>query len=243
MTKRNKRMTSSDKDASDKKNKQAPGHVNRTKNRSAVKNKSTWGWGTRLKVALVLTGFLAMIGFVLFDVVEVSSNAMLPTMSKGDTVLTLSPAFMSLDYKAGDVVYVESSQGVTPNFLRMVTEPDQTVRYYGDKLEINGHKPGRLLLTNPSIVRPADTPEVWRETLENGRNYRILLPKQGIHGPLAGEVKLRSETAFLVGDNRMASYDSRQTGPVSLDECRGKPLLILYSSQNDGLLGHWLKFL
>jgi len=241
MSKRKERASSS-KDASDKKNKQAFGV---TKSRSAAKKKaaSGGGWSGRIKIALIMAALVTVVGIGLFDVVEVSSNAMMPTMSKGDTVLTFAPAFVSLDYEAGDVVYVNSSEGMTPNFLRMVTGPDQTVRYHGDKLEINGDKPGRLMLTNPSIVRSAETPEIWRETLGNGRNYRIMIPKQGIQGPLEGEVRLRSETAFLVGDNRMASYDSRQAGPVSLDECRGKPLLILYSSQNDGLLGHWLKFL
>jgi type IV secretory pathway protease TraF len=46
---------------------------------------------------------------------------------------------------------------------------------------------------------------------------------------------------FLIGDNRMASYDSRQRGVYSRDQVQGRALFILASARDDALLGHWIK--
>ena len=197
---------------------------------------------SKLRRVLAVSAILVIILVYLMDITEVSSNAMMPALSKGDVVLVFAPAWITLDYKVGDIAYIErSSNDLAPNFLRIMGLPAQTIQFEDDQLVIDGIRPKRLQLTNDAIVRPADEPEIWRETLSNEVNYRILIPKQGLHGEIKGKSKIEPESVFIVGDNRMASYDSRQSGAVLQKTLKGKPLFILYSSRNDGILEHWLK--
>ena len=191
---------------------------------------------------LAVIAILAALFIYFLDITEVNSNAMMPALSRGDVVLVFAPAFVSLEFESGEIGNIErSSNDMAPNFLRVMGVPNQTISYEDDQLVIDGIRPKRLPLTNDAIIRPIDEPDIWRETLSNGKNYRILLPKQGLHGSMHGEFSLEPETVFVVGDNRMASYDSRQTGAIAQKAITGKPLFIIYSSHNDGLLGHWLK--
>ena len=230
--------------ASEKKSKQHATASKRSDNGekpSKSRKKPTSGL-SRFKWFLVILTLLIVLFVYFLDIAEVKTNAMMPSLAKGDVVLVFAPAFVSLSFESGGIGYMErSSKDLAPNFLRVVGGPGQIIRYDDDQLVIDGISPKRLRLTNEAIIRPADEPEIWRETLSNGRSYRILLPKQGLHGSIHGEFNLEPETFFVVGDNRMASYDSRQMGAVPQKSLTGKPLFILYSSHNDGILGHYLK--
>ena len=114
--------------------------------------------------------------------------------------------------------------------------------YREDALRIDGQAIKRLQLTNTAIARASDDPEIWRETLTNGAAYRIMLPQHAMTGKLEGEVVL-DDGVFLVGDNRYASYDSRQSGATDPGQVRGKALIVLESAHNDGILMRFLKWI
>lgn len=173
---------------------------------------------------------------------RVTSNAMMPTLAKGDWVVSWAPRWIHVGYEPGDVVWVNASgSDVAPNFLRLIAQNDAEISYNNDTFRINGVSPERRLLTNDAIIRPPEEPEIWRETLTSGVSWRIMLPQQGLYGANSGRVDLKNNDMFLIGDNRMASYDSRQRGVYSRDQVQGRALFILASARDDALLGHWIK--
>ena len=197
---------------------------------------------TALKAAFIVLAILIILGFYCFDITPVSTNAMLPALNKGDVVLSWAPRWLGADFKPGDVILLdESTNASAPNFLRLIAE-NGTVSFKEDELLIDGDRPQRLQLTNTAIVRPPDEPEIWRETLANGAAYKIMLPQNAMTSALKGEVSL-DKGVFLAGDNRYASYDSRQHGAVERNQIRGKALLVLESTKNDGFLGSFIKWI
>lgn len=186
-------------------------------------------------------------GFALTtDISTVETNAMMPTLSYGDIILSWSPKFIPYETQPGDIALIDRKsafgEGSGPNFLRVISRGG-TIAYRGDRLTLNGEPLKRVLLTNPAIARPAGTPEIWRETLPDGRRYRIMILDDGLIGDDAGEMHLKNDGVFLAGDNRYAAYDSRRAGEFNADQIDGKALFILHSARNDGWFGHWFKML
>ncbi len=191
----------------------------------------------------IFVGMLTLV--VLFGVETVESNAMQPTLSKGD--LVVFQRFTNLEHaqtpRPGNVYALKTeADAAGPNFLRVIACDEGNVSFYNDKLTISGQAVPRLRLTNPAIARPADEPEIWRESLPDA-TWHIMLPQTPIVTRLTGEFPLKPGTCFLAGDNRMGSLDSRQNGPMPVTQLRGKALFILKSVHDDGLIGPFIKFL
>lgn len=194
----------------------------------------------RVIVAICLLGMICFLGLNL-DIRTVSSNAMMPTLAKGDIVLVWAPAWFSFGAEVGDVVEIEEESAGAPNFLRVMATENARIAFQDDVLRVDGQKLDRLLLTNTSILHPKEEPEIWRETANNGKTYRIMIPQQALVGSLSGEGVVK-DGVFCVGDNRMASYDSRQRGVFTRDRIRGRMLIVLESVRDDAVLGRWLKW-
>lgn len=195
-----------------------------------------------LKVTICFLMLLSLLSIYCFDITPVSTNAMMPALNEGDVVLSWSPRWINGNYEPGDVVLLANASSETaPNFLRLIAE-DGTVSFHEDEIQIDGNKLKRLQLTNTAIIRPQDEPEIWRETLANGAAYKIMLPQHAMTGSLKGEVILEKDV-FLAGDNRYASYDSRQNGAVDRKQMKGKALIVLESTKDDGFLGKFIKWI
>lgn len=176
------------------------------------------------------------------DFSRVTSNAMMPTLAEGDWVVSWAPRWVHVGFEPGDVVWVNKTQSdAEPNFLRLIAQNNAEISYSNDTIRIDGVSPERRLLTNDAIVRPPEEPEIWRETLNSGVSWRIMLPQQGLYGTNTGRINLQNNDMFLIGDNRMASYDSRQRGVYSRNQVQGRALFVLASARDDALLGHWIK--
>ena len=211
-----------------------------SKSPSRTKKKTSQSLCIKAIAGIVL--LLTALSVYCFDITPVSTNAMMPALNEGDVVLSWSPRWIEGNYQPGDVVLLANASTETaPNFLRLIAD-DGTVSFREDEIQINGNKLKRLQLTNTAIIRPTDEPEIWRETLTNGTAYKIMLPQHAMTGSLHGEVML-DKGVFLAGDNRYASYDSRQNGELRRDQMRGKALIVLESARNDGVLGRFIKWI
>lgn len=217
------------------------------KGQSSKKKTSSCYQGVRRRASIILVCLIVFsAGFALTtDISTVETNAMMPTLSYGDIVLSWSPKFIRYETQPGDIALIDRQsafgEGSGPNFLRVISSGGETVGYGGDRLTLHGVPLKRFLLTNPAIARPAGSPEIWRETLPNGRRYRIMISDDGLSGDETGEIQLKSDGVFLAGDNRYAAYDSRRTGELRTTQIAGKALFILRSTRDDGWFGHWLK--
>lgn len=215
------------------------------KSRKSTKNTSLHP--SRWKMVIVSVCLIAAFFLLFFDISRVQSNAMNPELWRNDVVLSWNPKFLSPHIEPGDIVLIRTEidkwHGSDPNFLRCISSNNENVSFNQDELQINGVSIPRLSLTHSAIVRPEDEPNLWRETLPNGEQYRIMLPQHPLLGNLSGNVQLSQDTFFLAGDNRNASLDSRQKGAYSSSEIRGRALLILYTSKGDGIVGSWIKLI
>ena len=212
----------------------SPGKSSRKRKKS-----SALGW-VRFVAAAVILGIFAFI--LLFDISRVSTNAMMPALAKNDLVVSWAPPFVTHDCLPGRIVLINNGKNESmSNYLRAIACNSEDVSFVSDRIQINGKWLERLRLTNDAIVRPMNEPEIWREMLPNGARYKIMLPQHAIVGKLQGSLKA-DKGFFAVGDNRMASYDSRQIGLFEPDLIRGHVLFVLSSTRNDGIIAGLFKW-
>ncbi len=186
--------------------------------------------------------FFILLAILLFDIDQVDTVAMQPALHKDDIVVSFAPPFVHPTPAIGQIYHIHS-ENEAPNFLRLISCGEHTVTYDEDVIRLNGKAMKRLKLTNDAIARPADAPEIWRESLESGQQWRIMLPQLPIRSHLHGSVTLSANTCFAAGDNRMSSYDSRHFGPIDQHNLTGKALFILHTTQSDGIFGPFIKLL
>lgn len=186
--------------------------------------------------------FFILLAILLFDIDQVDTVAMQPALHKDDLVVSFAPPFVHPIPSVGQVYHIHS-ENEAPNFLRLIICGEHTVTYDEDVIRLNGKALKRLKLTNDAIARPADAPEIWRESLESGQQWRIMLPQLPIRSHLHGRVSVPASACFAAGDNRMSSYDSRHFGPIDQQNITGKALFILRTTQSDGIFGPFIKLL
>ena len=124
----------------------------------------------------------------------VRGHSMTPTFSPGDRLLVSPIGGRSYSFARGDVVVVsDGSEGDRRNLKRLIGFPRERIR----------QSDGVLLLND----LPLD------------EDYLGGLP--AVIGLDEGSWDLGDEEYFLLGDNRAHSTDSRQLGPVKLDDIVG----------------------
>ena len=124
---------------------------------------------TRLKCVAIAMGIIVVAFVLFFDISTVQSNAMNPTLWRGDVVLSWNPKLFSVQLAPGDIALFrpEAAQNdktphstdLEPNFLRCISSYGEEISYNQDVFQINGVSLARTELTNRAIVRPVDVPK------------------------------------------------------------------------------------
>ena len=129
------------------------------------------------------------------DLYLVRGHSMAPTFSEGDRLLVSPISDRSYSFVRGDVVVIRDGVGGERRHLkRVIGLPRESVRQLEGVLLINDQPLDEDYLGGlPAAIGLDDY--TWN--LENGE-------------------------FFLLGDNRAHSTDSRQRGPVGLDDIEGK---------------------
>lgn len=147
----------------------------------------------------LLSGIL-LIFLLLFRVVVVSGSSMNNTLINGDYILLLNNVFYS-EPKYGDIVVASkaSFENGEPIIKRVIATEGQTVRINGEAGEVYVDD---VLLDEPYIATPT-TNKNFSVTVDTG-------------------------CVFVMGDNRIASKDSRsaEIGQIDCREILGKALFL-----------------
>ena len=128
----------------------------------------------------------------------------LPALEVGDRFLTDTFAYRHRGPEPGDVVVLQLSGYFAVK--RVVATAGDTVQMIGGVLHINGHA---APIEPVAGAAGETTGTIDRETLPNGRSYRILDSRKD--GPLddTAVFHVPADSYFVLGDNRDNSTDSR----------------------------------
>lgn len=140
--------------------------------------------------------------------VRVDGKSMYPTLDNGEIGMmnVFSAKFMKIE--RFDVVVVYNHERNENWVKRVIGLPGDTVYAKNDVLYING------LAIEESYLDSVYVSQVRAE----GKAFTNDFEK----------VTLKEDEYFLMGDNRVVSYDSRYVGPFKRDEIRGKDVYVFY---------------
>lgn len=152
-------------------------------------------WRRRLPVQIGVVVLVALVVLVLirafaFEVVEVPSVSMAPTLKVGDRVVVSKVALDLRSLHPGDIVV----------FARPVTDPDHR---YADLIKRVVALPGQTISQSPSGTVMVNGVPLKEPYLPPGT------VTQGIT-----TMKVPAGDYYVLGDNRGDSYDSRHFGPI-----------------------------
>ena len=141
----------------------------------------------------------------------VSGTSMVPTFQNGDYLIVDKISYELGSPKRDDVVVFRYPGDKTKFFIkRVIGLPNETVDIKGNDVTItNATHPDGFKLDQPFVKNPAN----------NDTHY-----------------VLKSNEYFVMGDNRIASSDSRYWGPVTKDLFIGKALFRLFPINNIDVL-------
>ena len=184
-----------------------------------------------IKSAVLVIGASILVRSTVVQAYHVTSGSMEDTILTGDFVIadkitygtqvpdrlpffeTKVPSFRMPGFRdpgPGDLVIIESPEDETKDlFKRCIAVAGQTIEIRSKVIYIDGAP-----FENPPGVKNTD-PRV--------------LPARFIARDNYAPYKVPEGHIFVVGDNRDNSYDSRYFGPISLENIKARPRLILFS--------------
>jgi signal peptidase I len=159
---------------------------------------------------------------------RVSSESMFPTLEVGDVVVVRRQPRRAFRPRRGDVVaFVPPQVPTHPNSEGRYRPACFSVRTKG----VTGPRQAKSI--KRVIALGGDTVEVVKGTLViNGRPllepYVVSSSPSSDHGPL----RVRSDSIFLIGDDRQRSWDSRDYGEVELGVILGRAMTLIWPPQH-----------
>ena len=181
---------------------------------------STFSW---IIGAIVLAIFLRV---VFIGVFKVPTITMAPTLLAGDFIISNKLAYGIKEKKParGDVIVFTRTEKLGQYFIkRVVAGSGDVLSISAGELTINGEKCSYV------SEQKIENFEIFNETCMNS-SRRILRALTGqLKTPDMASVTLKDGEFFVLGDNRDASEDSRDWGPIASDQISGKAQLIWLS--------------
>jgi signal peptidase I len=165
---------------------------------------------TETVITLLVAALLAvLLRAYAFEIFEIPSASMVPTLSVYDRILVQKAFFNWHDVHEGEIVVfshppLDTCAGPAGDLVkRVIALPGQTIYSSGNSIYINGH-----LLAEPYLPAydPLGPPIASRQ-----HPYRVP----------PGEF-------YMLGDNRSDSCDSRYWGPIQGSSIIGKAILIIW---------------
>ena len=163
---------------------------------------------------LCLFAFLVL-NFFFLGQQQVVSGSMEPALQHGDYIIYRKLSFRANTWPSGQVGPLPFRRGSIILFQLENTRETLIKRVIGLPGDVVEFKPGGILVNGKPLTEPyVQSHPVYQP--------RVMLVQEG--------------HVLVLGDNRPVSRDSRQFGPVSLPEIKGKVLLIYWPFKRV----HWL---
>jgi signal peptidase I len=207
-----------------------------------------------VEFAALLLGAFALRSFVA-EPYEIPTGSMLPTVQIGDRVVISKLAYGAripgtpqdqvrwASPKRGDiVVLLNPKEGMPDLAKRVVALPGDVVEVRDGRLSLNGHELPEWPISGDCFDEDRD------EKTQQWYRQKCTAFKQALDGtsfvihhvpnaapPDFGPITIEPDHAFLMGDNRDRSLDSRYFGAVPIGKLKGKAFGILWSTGPDGI--------
>lgn len=150
--------------------------------------------------------------------VRVDGRSMYPTLEDGEVGLmnVFSAKFTDID--RFDVVVAYNEESGENWVKRVIGLPGDTVYAKDDVVYVNGLPIEEPYLDTDYVNHIRDRGDYFTQDFE--------------------KVTLGEDEYFLMGDNRVVSYDSRRVGPFKRDDIKGKGIFVLYPFDKIKMIGN-----
>lgn len=150
--------------------------------------------------------------------VRVDGRSMYPTLEDGEVGLmnVFSAKFTDID--RFDVVVAYNEESGENWVKRVIGLPGDTVYAKDDVVYVNGLPIEEPYLDTDYVNQIRDRGDYFTQNFE--------------------KVTLGEDEYFLMGDNRVVSYDSRRVGPFKRDDIKGKGIFVLYPFDKIKMIGN-----
>ena len=174
-----------------------------------------WEWVKTIVIAVLIAVLLKT--FVL-TLAKVDGQSMEPTLQHADRMYVNKLLYTP---ERGDVVIVETGDPNAPFYIKRVIAAE------GDTLFINFNTGD--VYVNGEII---DEPYIAEPTHRSGEYINRLMAKGKFS--LENPIVIGEDQVFVMGDNRNNSKDSREIGPVSVDDITGHAVFRFWPLNNMG---------
>ncbi len=165
-----------------------------------------------LQGIVAIAAIMVMIYLFIMSPQEISGSSMNPTFLNGEYILTNKVLYRFTVPKRGEVVIFKSPKNKDVDYIkRVIGLPGETIRLEG----------GQFFINNIPLIETYDynKPVFGESYMHEG-----------------DEIIIPDGQYFLIGDNRPGSSDSREFGPIVLEDFIGKAFLRYWPTTKVGLV-------
>jgi signal peptidase I len=148
--------------------------------------------------------FILVLRFLCFTNYMVEGKSMMPTLQEGNLLIVNKLSYQIGDIHRFDVVVFHANEK-EDYVKRVIGLPGDQIEYKNDVLYINGKK------TNEPYLQP------YKQKLIDGKLTGDFTLEE-----LTGKKRVPEGYIFVLGDNRLSSWDSRHFGFVKISQVVGK---------------------